>query len=100
MADTKASQLDYDAIARQTYDWLKSRRSRMEISTAEAVKKATRLALADKGDNVLTVDDCFELHDRLMTLIDQEKEYWADFSAYDNQYVGLPCFIPFVFRKK
>ena len=100
MDDNKAPQADYDAIARQTYDWLKARRSKREISTTEAVKKATGLALADKGDNVLTVDDCFELHDRLMTLIKKEKEYWADFSAYDNQYVGLPCFIPFVFRKK
>ena len=42
----------------------------------------------------------FRVDDHLMDIIEQENEYVADFLVYEDQYVGLPYNIPFVFRKK
>lgn len=100
MSDTQRLQPDHASLARQVYDWLKTWRSKREIDTYSAIQKATGLSLADDGDNTLTEKDCFDIYDRLMALIEEENEYWADFSAHKDEHIGLPCFIPFVFRKK
>jgi len=100
MNNTQTLPYDHDTIARQVYDWLKMRRNKREIDTYEAIQKATGFSLADQGNNTLTEKDCIEIHYKLMALIKKENEYLADFSAHDNEYLGLPCFIPFVFRKK
>ena len=100
MADTQTPQPDYDAIARQAYEWLKNRRAKGEISTFEVLMKIKGYKWGDKELEQFEEMDLFEIHNRLLRLIKKEKEYVADFSAYDDQCVGMPFDIPFVFRKK
>ena len=100
MADTKTSQLDYDAIARQAYEWLKKRRAKGEISTSEAVMKATGIKWEDL--NSIDKDDDFlnKSGDALLRLIKKEKVYVADFSVSEGMFIGQPWAIPFIFRKR
>ena len=100
MADNQTPQPDYDAIAQQAYEWLKKRRAKGEISTFEVLMKINGYKWGSKELEQLEDLDLFEVHDRLLRLIKKEKKYVADFSAYDDQCVGLPFDIPFVFRKK
>ena len=58
----------------------------------------SRGAHAHKELEQLVELDLFEVHGRLLRLIKKEKEYVADFSAYEGLYIGLPYNIPFVFR--
>lgn len=44
--------------------------------------------------------DLLDFEDSLLKIIKDENEYVADFSAYNDMYVGLSYNIPFVFRKK
>ena len=100
MADTQTSQPDYDDIAHQAYEWLKKRRAKSEISTFEVLMKINGYKWGSKELEQLEELDLFEVHGRLLRLIKKEKEYVADFSAYEGMTVGLPYHIPFVFRKK
>ena len=100
MADTKTPQPDYDAIAQQAYEWLKKRRAKGEISTIEVLMKINGYKWGSKELEQLEELDLFEVHGRLLRLIKKEKEYVADFSAYEGMFVGVPYGIPFVFRKK
>ena len=99
MADTQTFQPDYDAIAQQAYEWLKKRRAKGEISTFEVLMKNNGYKWGDKELEQISELDLFEVHNRLLRLIKTEKKYVADFSACDDQCVGLPFNIPFVFRK-
>lgn len=100
MADTQKSQLDYKAIARQAYEWLKKRGINRELDTSEAVLKAMGLTWKDLGD----IEDPDEFLNRsgdaLLSLIEKEKEYEADFSTSEGMYIGQPYVIPFIFRIK
>ncbi len=42
----------------------------------------------------------FQFEDSLLKVIEEENEYVADFSAYEDMCVGMAYNIPFVFRKK
>ena len=99
MADIKTSQPDYDAIARQAYEWLKKRRSKGEICTEGAVLKAMRLTWKDLGDIENAEEFLNQSGDALLRLIKKEKEYVADFSISEGMCIGQPFAIPF-FRKK
>ena len=100
MADTKTLQPDYDAIARQAYEWLKKRRSKSEISTSDVVLKVMGLKWKDL-DHIEHADRfLMKAHETILRLIKKENEYVADFSAFEGMCVGLPFDIPFVFRKK
>ena len=99
MADTKTPQPDYDFIAQQTYEWLKKRRAKGEISTFEVLMKINGYKWGSKELEQLEELDLFEVHGRLLRLIKKGKEYVADFSAYEDLYISLPYHIPFVFRK-
>ncbi len=92
----KSPKLDYKAIASQIYDWLKTRRSKKEISTRDVVK----VLGGQDGSIAWDENDCWQIHECLLNKIKKEREYVADFSAYKDMYVGLPYNIPFVFRKK
>ena len=100
MADIQTSQPEYDALAQQAYEWLKKRRAKGEISTFEVLMKIKGYKWDSKELEQLEELDLFEIHSRLLRLIKKEKEYVADFSAYEDMCVGLPYNIPFVFRKK
>ena len=100
MADNQTHQPDYDAIAQQAYEWLKKRRAKGEISTFEVLMKINGYKWGSKELEQLEELDLFKIHDHLLRLIKKEKEYVADFSAYEDMAVGLPYSIPFVFRKK
>ena len=100
MSDTQTFQPDYDAIAQQAYEWLKKRRAKGEISTFEVLMKINGYKWGSKELDQLEELDLFEVHGRLLRLIKKEKEYVADFSAYEGMYIGLPYNIPFGFRKK
>ena len=100
MVDINTSQMDYEAIAKKAYEWLKKRRAKGEISTSDVVLKVMGLKRKDlngfdKADKFLMKVDY-----ALLSLIEKENEYVADFSAYEGMCVGLPYEIPFVFRKK
>ena len=71
-----------------------------EISTFEVLMKINGYKWGSKELDQLEELDLFEVHGRLLRLIKKEKEYVADFSAYEGMYIGLPYNIPFVFRKK
>ena len=71
-----------------------------EISTFEVLTKINGYKWDSKEFEQLEELDLFEVHGRLLRLIKKEKEYVADFSAYEGMYIGLPYNIPFVFRKK
>lgn len=100
MSDKKTLQPDYEALTLKAYNWLKKRRARGEISTLEVLIKSNGYKKGCNELEQLMELDLFEVHDRLHRLIEKEKEYVADFSAYNNMYVGLPYSIPFIFRKK
>lgn len=100
MADIQTLQPNYDAIASQAYEWLKKRRTKGEISTFEVLMKINGYKWGSKELDQLEELDLFEVHGRLLRLIKKEKEYVADFSAYEGMCIGLPYNIPFVFRKK
>ena len=100
MADIKTSQPDYEALALKAYEWLKKRRAKGEISTSEVVMKVMGLKWKDLNE-FEKADEFFSLSgDALLSLIEKENEYVADFSTYEDMYIGLPYNIPFVFRKK
>ena len=100
MANIQTPQPDYDAIARQAYEWLKKRRAKGGISTFEVLMKINGYKWGSQELEQLEDLDLFEVHDRLLRRIKKGKEYVADFSAYEGMYIGLPYNIPFVFRKK
>lgn len=100
MVDINTSQCDYEAIAQKAYEWLKKRRAKGEISTSEVVMKVMGLKWKDLND-FEKADEFFSLSgDALLSLIEKENEFVADFSAYEDMFVGLPYNIPFIFRKK
>ena len=43
MVDINTSQMDYEAIAKKAYEWLKKRRAKGEISTSDVVLKVMGL---------------------------------------------------------
>ena len=100
MTDNKTPQPDYEALAKQAYDWLKKRRSKGEISTLEVLMRIKRYKWGSKELQEFENLDLFLLHDKLLQIIKKDKQYMADFSAYKDMCVGLPYNIPFVFRKK
>lgn len=100
MVDNKTPQPDYDAIARQAYEWLKKRRAKEEICTEEAVLKSMGLMWKDFSDIEYAEEFLNLSGDALLRLIEKEKEYVADFSTSEGMYIGQPFAIPFIFRKK
>ena len=100
MAENKLPKPDYEALARQAYDWLKKRRSKREISIFEVLMKIKGYKWGEKELKELKDEDLFQFEDSLLKVIEEENEYVADFSAYEDMCVGLPYNIPFVFRKK
>lgn len=105
-----AEKLDYKDIASRVYNYLKTLRGRVELSTHEAVDKALGLTDAQYEDYkgytyfyggiVIKEDDFWDIHYALLGKIGMGHKYEADFSKYDGQIVGLPYNIPFVFRLK
>ena len=100
MLDIKTSQPDYEAIALKAYEWLKKRRSKSEISSSDVVLKVMELKWKDFSDFDKAEEFLIKADDALHSLIEKENEYEADFSAYEDMFIGLPYNIPFVFRKK
>ena len=100
MNDTLASKPDYEAIARQAYEWLKKRRAKGEISTSEVVMKVLGLKWKDLKDFDMFDELFTKVFCALLDLIEEENEYVADFSACKDMYIGQIYSIPFVFRKK
>ena len=100
MADNQTPLPNCEDVARLAYEWLKKRRSKGEISTFEVLMKINGYKWGSKELEQLENLDLFEVHGRLLRIIKKEKEYEADFSAFENMSVGLPYNIPFVFRKK
>lgn len=100
MTDTQTPQPDYDAIARQAYEWLKKRRETGEISTFEVLMEINGYKWGSKELEQLERLDLFEVHYRLQRIIRKEKEYVAESPYKEDMFVGLPYNIPFIFRKK
>ena len=100
MAESITPHPDNEALAREAYDWLKKRRSKREISIFEVLMKIKGYKWGDKELKELEDEDLFRFEDCLLKIIEEENEYVADFSAYENMCVGMPYSIPFVFRKK
>ena len=100
MADIITPQTDYEAIARKAYEWLKMRRAKREISIIEVVMKVTGLRRKDFDDVEKTYEFFWQSGEALLSLIEKENEYVADFSTYKDKYVGEFYGVPFVFRKK
>lgn len=100
MAEGKTPRPELEALARQAYDWLKQRRSKREISVFEVLMKIKGYKWGDQELKELKDEDLFFFENTLLEIIKEENEYVADFSAYENQCVGMPYSIPFVFRKK
>lgn len=100
MVDINTSQMDYEAIAKKAYEWLKKRRAKGEISTSDVVLKVMGLKWKDLNGFDKADEFLMKVDYALLRLIEKENEYVADFSAYEGMCVGLPYEIPFVFRKK
>ena len=100
MVDINTSQMDYEAIAKKAYEWLKKRRAKGEISTSNVVLKVMGLKWKDLNSFDKADEFLMKVDYALLSLIEKENEYVADFSAYEDMCVGLPYEIPFVFRKK
>ena len=100
MVENKTPRQDYETLAKQAYDWLKKRRSKREISAFEVLMKIKGYKWGDKELEEFEDQDLLNFEDSLLKIIKEENEYVADFSAYNDMYVGLPYNIPFVFRKK
>ena len=102
--------LDYKSIASQLYDYLKTLPNGTEISTHEAVDKILgkpQVQYTDYsgyiyfyGGTVIEEDNFWDIHNSLMGKIAMGHKYDTDFSKYENQHVGLPYNIPFVFKLK
>jgi hypothetical protein len=102
--------LDYKTIASRLYDYLKSLPNGTELSTHEALDKLfgkPQVQYKDYngctyfyGGIVIKEDDFWDIHDSLMGKIAMGHKYDADFSKYEDQNVGLPYNIPFVFKLK
>jgi len=102
--------LDYKTIASRLYDYLKSLPNGTELSTHEALDKLfgkPQVQYKDYsgctyfyGGIVIKEDDFWDIHDSLMGKIAMGHKYDADFSKYEDQCVGLPYNIPFVFKLK
>lgn len=102
--------LDYKSIASQLYDYLKTLPKGTEISTHEAVDKVLgkpQVQYTDHsgyiyfyGGTVIKEDNFWDIHNSLMGKIAMGHKYDTDFSKYENQHVGLPYNIPFVFKLK
>ena len=89
----------YKITIEPTQNGNRRRWAKGEISTFEVLMKINGYKWGDKELEQISELDLFEVHNRLLRLIKKEKKYVADFSAYDDQCVGLPFDIPFVFRK-
>ena len=100
MVDINTSQMDYEAIAKKAYEWLKKRRAKGEISTSDVVLKVMGLKWKDLNGFDKADEFLMKVDYALLSLIEKENEYVADFSAYEDMCVGLPYNIPFVFRRK
>ena len=100
MSDIQTPQPDYNAIARQAYEWLKKRRETVEISTFEVLMEINGYKWGSKELEQLERLDLFDVHYRLLRLIRKEKEYVADSPYKEEMYMGLPYHIPFIFREK
>ena len=102
--------LDYKAIASRVYGFLKTLPNGTELSTHEAVDRALgtpEVQYKDYsgytyfyGGTIVKEDDFWDIHYALLGKIGMGHKYEADFSKYEDQNVGLPYNIPFVFRLK
>lgn len=102
---------DAKAIAGQVYAWLKTQPDGIEIATYDAVNKSLGLTwtqyddirhrnLFFYGGLILEDQDFFAIDMYLMGKINMGHKYVADCSKYEDQCVGLPYNVPFVFRRK
>ena len=77
--------------ARKLYAYLKEHCIGKETSTWDLVKK---VAIQ------LTEDELWEVHDALISVIEEENEYEMYLGHYADEKVSLPYCIPFKFRLK
>ena len=101
---------DIDAFARTLYAYLKEHCVGRELSTSELVREAVEPVPAYDSDGKLTNPDppfypftdeeLWEVHDALWRIVRQGRKYEMDYSKYEDQEVGFPYNIPFVFRLK
>ncbi len=80
-------------LARSLYAYLKEHCVNCEQSTYELAHcvLAPEFLLGKE-------DDLWDIHWTLWRIVRQGKKYAMDFGRYANQCVGLPFFIPFIFR--
>jgi len=78
--------------ASRIYDYLKTLPDGTETSTYDAVGQIPDLSLEE------VEEDLWDIHFALLGKINMGHKYEADFSKYDDMFVGLPYCIPFVFR--
>lgn len=84
--------------------------SRTELSTHEAVENILgkpQVQYTDYsgyiyfyGGTVIEEDNFWDIHNSLMGKIAMRHKYDTDLSKYENQHIGLPYNIPFVFKLK
>ena len=91
---------NYDEVARQAYEWLKKKRPKGEVCTADAILAVTGFTWDDLDSIEMGVEFLNQSGGALLHLIKKEKEYVADFSISEGMYLGQPFAIPFLFRKK
>ena len=106
----KKKKLNYKSLAAQLYNYLKTLPDGTELSTYDAIGKflgKPNVQYKDYngytyfyGGTVIKEDDFWGIHDSLMGKIAMGHKYEADFSKYEDQCVGLPYNIPFVFKLK
>lgn len=89
----------FRSLPREAYEWLKKRRSKREISTSEVLMKIKGYKWGSEELQKLEELDLFRFHDELLRIIEDEKEFVADFLKYKDQCVGLPYNIPFMFKE-
>ena len=81
-------------LAQALYDYLMTHRVGKEQSLLDLVRKKL-------GRDAIETDiDLMEVLARLKEITSAAGEYTLDFSKFDDQTVGLPYAIPFVFKRR
>lgn len=101
---------DINAFAKILYAYLKEHCIDREISTSELVEEAVKPVPAYDSDGILINpnppfypfcdDELWDVHYALWRIVRQGRKYEMDFAKYEDEDVGFPYNIPFVFRLK
>lgn len=81
------------SLAQDLYDYLTTHRVGKEQSVLDLVQKKLGRGIIE------TNIDLMEVLGHLEEITSAAGEYTLDFSKYDDQFVGLPYAIPFVFKR-